>query len=143
MLEEANLAGRDQDPDSRYNSMFFELSAYLALGTKGLFQGRRPRPLFYNGANTTLTFANGTEVTFENKADVYDTTFISRNYKVVNGANFVRQGPHDTKDLAQRACPARPVRPDQRLPGGCNVHHRRSTGGFYLSAMGSMTWPSS
>lgn len=60
-------ASSNQDADSAYNSMFFS-KAYNQSGTTGYFQmGGRVRYI-YPGANTTLTFENGTEVVLPNVA---------------------------------------------------------------------------
>ncbi|KAI7783505.1 peptidase s41 family protein [Diaporthe eres] len=65
-----NQAGWNQDVDSAYNSMFFELSAPAAGLGVGYFQGGGRIRYIYHGASTNITFANGTEVTLENYARI-------------------------------------------------------------------------
>ncbi|KAJ0114988.1 peptidase s41 family protein [Diaporthe amygdali] len=65
-----NQAGWNQDVDSAYNSMFFELSAPAAGLGVGYFQGGGRIRYIYHGDNTNITFANGTEITLENYARI-------------------------------------------------------------------------
>ncbi|KAL1871100.1 hypothetical protein Daus18300_004845 [Diaporthe australafricana] len=65
-----NQAGWNQDVDSAYNSMFFELSAPAAGLGVGYFQGGGRIRYIYHGDSTNITFANGTEVTLENYARI-------------------------------------------------------------------------
>ena len=60
----------NQDPDAAYNSMFYE-KAFVASGSgTGFFKAGGRIRYVYQGPNTTITFANGTEFTFENFARV-------------------------------------------------------------------------
>ncbi|KAI8180792.1 Peptidase S41 family protein ustP [Colletotrichum sp. SAR 10_75] len=68
--ETINKANWNRDADSAYNSVFFEQSLYATTGGKGYFSSGGRIRYVYQGANTTITFANGTEVTFENHATV-------------------------------------------------------------------------
>lgn len=70
-LEERIFMGSwNQDADSAYNSMFWEIAGNAnALGT-GFFQGNGRIRYIYQGATTNLTFANGTEISLENYARI-------------------------------------------------------------------------
>jgi hypothetical protein len=65
-------ASFNQDADAAYNSMFFELASVAAngAGQNGYFSNGGRIRYIYQGANTTFTFANGTELTVENQATV-------------------------------------------------------------------------
>lgn len=70
-IEDAIFAASfNQDPDAAYNTMFFEKAQYGARSTFGYFSGAGRIQYIYQGANTTLAFANGTEITFDNVAYV-------------------------------------------------------------------------
>lgn len=70
-LEERIYQGSwNQDADSAYNSMFYEVSGVAAGLGVGYFQGNGRIRYIYQGAVTNLTFANGTEVTLENYARI-------------------------------------------------------------------------
>ncbi|KAF9881453.1 hypothetical protein CkaCkLH20_00599 [Colletotrichum karsti] len=68
--ETINKANWNRDADSAYNSVFFEQSLFATTGGKGYFSSGGRIRYVYQGANTTLTFENGTEVTFENHATI-------------------------------------------------------------------------
>ncbi|KAK6068626.1 peptidase s41 family protein [Seiridium cupressi] len=55
----------NQDADSAYNSLFFS-KAYNQSGTQGYFMQSGRVRYVYPEAETSLTFANGTEITFSN-----------------------------------------------------------------------------
>jgi hypothetical protein len=58
-----------QDPDASYNNVFFELAQFTILpGNTGTFSF----PQLYPGANTTLTFANGSSTAIPNDAIVLE-----------------------------------------------------------------------
>lgn len=63
-------ASWNQDADSAYNSMFYEIAGVVAGLGIGYFQGAGRIRFIYQGATTNLTFANGTEVTLENYARI-------------------------------------------------------------------------
>lgn len=63
-------ASFNQDKDAAYNSLFFTKAVYGAAEGVGYFAGAGRTRYIYQGANTTLTFANGTVATFENFANV-------------------------------------------------------------------------
>ncbi|GKT50867.1 peptidase S41 family protein ustP [Colletotrichum spaethianum] len=65
-----NKANWNRDANSAYNSMFFEMSGKATGVGKGYFSSGGRIRYVYQGANTTITFENGTEVTFENHATV-------------------------------------------------------------------------
>ncbi|KAF2106587.1 peptidase S41 family protein-like protein [Lophiotrema nucula] len=65
-LEEESLQNSYHDPDTRFNAMFYMQPAE----SLGLFAN----PRFYPGAETNLTFENGTEYTFTNFAVLMDTS---------------------------------------------------------------------
>ncbi|KAK3317985.1 hypothetical protein B0H66DRAFT_555919 [Apodospora peruviana] len=63
-------ASWNQDADAAYNSMFYS-KANIAVGSsRGYFANGGRIRYIYQGANTTLTFENGTVFTMENLADV-------------------------------------------------------------------------
>jgi hypothetical protein len=70
-LEHFSQAGGLQDRDALYNNMFYSL-AQVSLGmlgsATGMFAGNGRARFSYPGPTTTLTFANGTSLTFENWA---------------------------------------------------------------------------
>ncbi|TDZ33601.1 Peptidase S41 family protein ustP [Colletotrichum spinosum] len=68
--ETTNKANWNRDADSAYNSVFFEQSLFATTGGEGYFKSGGRIRYVYQGANTTLTFANGTEGTFENRATI-------------------------------------------------------------------------
>lgn len=63
-------ASWNQDADSAYNSMFYEIAGVAAGLGVGYFQGNGRIRYIYHGATTNLTFANGTEITLENYARI-------------------------------------------------------------------------
>ena len=63
-------ASFNQDKDAAYNSLFFTKAVYGAAEGSGYFAGAGRTRYIYQGANTTLTFANGTVASFENYANV-------------------------------------------------------------------------
>lgn len=63
-------ASWNQDADSAYNSMFYEIAGVAAGLGVGYFQGSGRIRYIYHGATTNLTFANGTEITLENYAHI-------------------------------------------------------------------------
>ncbi|KAK3956608.1 hypothetical protein QBC32DRAFT_108921 [Pseudoneurospora amorphoporcata] len=65
-----DAAGFSQDPDANYNSMFYQKATFANSGSTGYFANGGRIRYIYQGANTTLTFINGTSVTLENKAAV-------------------------------------------------------------------------
>lgn len=73
-LEERIYQGSwNQDADSAYNSVFYEISGVAAGLGVGYFQGNGRIRYIYQGATTNLTFANGTEVTLENYARIKES----------------------------------------------------------------------
>lgn len=60
----------NQDADSAYNSMFWEIAGYANALGKGFFQGNGRIRYIYQGDTTNITFANGTEITLENYAHI-------------------------------------------------------------------------
>ncbi|GJC78846.1 peptidase S41 family protein ustP [Colletotrichum liriopes] len=65
-----NKANWNRDANSAYNSMFFETSGKATGTGNGYFSSGGRIRYVYQGANTTITFENGTEVTFENHARI-------------------------------------------------------------------------
>lgn len=63
-------ASWNQDADSAYNSMFYEIAGVAASLGVGYFQGGGRIRYIYQGATTTVTFANGSEITLENYAHI-------------------------------------------------------------------------
>jgi hypothetical protein len=69
-----------QDPDASYNNVFFELAQFTILpGNTGGFAF----PQLYPGANTTLTFANGSSVAIPN-----DALVMKNLSSITNGADM-------------------------------------------------------
>lgn len=60
----------NQDADSAYNSMFWEIAGYANALGNGFFQGGGRIRYIYQGDTTNITFANGTEITLENYAHI-------------------------------------------------------------------------
>lgn len=60
----------NQDADSAYNSMFWEISGRANGLGNGFFQGSGRIRYIYQGDTTNITFANGTEITLENYARI-------------------------------------------------------------------------
>lgn len=60
----------NQDADSAYNSMFWEIAGYANALGNGFFQGGGRIRYIYQGATTNITFANGTEISLENYAHI-------------------------------------------------------------------------
>lgn len=60
----------NQDADSAYNSMFWEIAGYANALGNGFFQGGGRIRYIYQGDATNITFANGTEITLENYAHI-------------------------------------------------------------------------
>lgn len=65
-----NQAGWNQDVDSAYNSMFYQVSATAAGLGAGYFRGGGRIRYIYHGDTTNITFANGTEITLQNYARI-------------------------------------------------------------------------
>ncbi|KAL0472601.1 hypothetical protein QR685DRAFT_473342 [Neurospora intermedia] len=65
-----DVAGISQDPDANYNTMFYQKATFASSKSTGFFANGGRIRYIYQGANTTLTFANGTSVTLENQAAV-------------------------------------------------------------------------
>ncbi|OLN87550.1 hypothetical protein CCHL11_06180 [Colletotrichum chlorophyti] len=65
-----NKANWNRDANSAYNSLFFEQSLKATGGGNGYFNAGGRIRYVYQGANTTITFENGTETTFENHARI-------------------------------------------------------------------------
>ncbi|KAJ3498822.1 hypothetical protein NLG97_g835 [Lecanicillium saksenae] len=64
------LYSGSQDFDAGYNSMFYQQSHFVSAKTMGDFATGGGGSLIYHGANTTLTFQNGTTVSTENFAQL-------------------------------------------------------------------------
>lgn len=64
-----NMASSYQDVDTTYNSLFFSMATAAAGGRGSFFAGGR-QTFMYQGSNITLTYADGSSVTNENKATV-------------------------------------------------------------------------
>ncbi|KAL3952473.1 hypothetical protein ACCO45_012416 [Purpureocillium lilacinum] len=60
----------NQDVDSAYNSMFYSKAISATNNLSGYFQSGGRIGVIYQGANTTITFADGEDLTLENKANV-------------------------------------------------------------------------
>ncbi|UNI15401.1 hypothetical protein JDV02_001936 [Purpureocillium takamizusanense] len=81
-----NKATYNQDVDSAYNSMFYSKAFSAVNSLTGYFAGGGRIGIIYQGPNTTFTFADGEEVTLENKANIVgDLT------GVVDGASFYKK----------------------------------------------------
>ncbi|KAH8664704.1 hypothetical protein BX600DRAFT_398784 [Xylariales sp. PMI_506] len=78
-------ASYNQDLDAAYNTAFFSLASQ-ALGFPGYFAASGRVNHVYHGAQTTFTFANGTELTLDNKANV-----IGNFTGVVDGESYYNQ----------------------------------------------------
>ncbi|KUI70316.1 hypothetical protein VM1G_06278 [Cytospora mali] len=63
-------ASYNQDADSAYNTMFYQLSSEAAGYGTGYFQGNGRIRYIYQGDTTNVTFANGTVITLENYSHI-------------------------------------------------------------------------
>ncbi|KAK1978678.1 hypothetical protein LZ30DRAFT_691234 [Colletotrichum cereale] len=70
LSDTVNKASWNRDANSAYNSMFFEMSGPATGNGNGYFSSGGRIRFVYPGANTTLTFANGTVATFVNHASI-------------------------------------------------------------------------
>lgn len=71
VLDTITTASLNQDGDAAYNSMFYSKAFTAAnAGTEGYFTGGGRIRYIYQGAETTFSFDNGTDATFENTASV-------------------------------------------------------------------------
>ncbi|UKZ86584.1 uncharacterized protein TrAFT101_002407 [Trichoderma asperellum] len=71
VLDTITTASFNQDGDAAYNSMFYSKAFTAATaGTEGYFTGGGRTRYIYQGPETTFTFDNGTNATFENTASV-------------------------------------------------------------------------
>lgn len=71
VLDTIATASFNQDGDAAYNSMFYSKAFTAATaGTEGYFTGGGRTRYIYQGPETTFTFDNGTNATFENTASV-------------------------------------------------------------------------
>lgn len=70
LAETIYQASWNQDADSAYNSMFYEISSPAAGYGVGYFQGGGRIRYIYHGDTTNITFANGTGIVLENYANI-------------------------------------------------------------------------
>ena len=71
VLKSLSQLGALNDPDALYNSMFYSKPfAASTPGWEGYFSGSGRFGFIYPGANTTLSFANGTQVTYQSTSSV-------------------------------------------------------------------------
>ncbi|KAK1593796.1 uncharacterized protein LY79DRAFT_579019 [Colletotrichum navitas] len=113
LADTVNKAVWNRDANSAYNSMFFEMAGNATGVGKGSFNSNGRIRFIYPGANTTITFANGTEATFENHARVKrDLTGI------VDGPSFYAKFCNPASPVSNTAPGATPTNDTQSsLPG--------------------------
>ena len=122
------------DPDARYNDLF----PNLALRSKGsTLGGMFQQANIFDGATTTLTFANGTEKTLDNLATISDAF----NYTgVTDGESFFDrfcQGPSNTRNESTSVSPSPTATPAPiGYPNPVFVESSRSFHGYYLNDSG-------
>ncbi|PBP17869.1 hypothetical protein BUE80_DR011444 [Diplocarpon rosae] len=128
-LEDLSQFGDLQDPDALYNMMFFS-PAFAAkddnwhgidslcsgeeimLTVPGLFGGSWAFACIYPGANTRITFENGTELVLENKVAVFgDFT------GVTDGPSFYKKFCDPSKTAPIAVPPSEPSQPTHVLNG--------------------------
>src|SRR3569833_487766 len=93
-------ASFNQDADAAYNTMFYEKAFAGAGAGNGYFSSGGRIRYIYQGANTTFTFANGTEATFENFARI-KTSMAG----VTDGASFYEKFGTPAALAAETATP--------------------------------------
>jgi len=97
-------ASFNQDADAAYNTMFYEKAFAGAGAGNGYFSSGGRIRYIYQGANTTFTFANGTEATFENFARI-KTSMAG----VTDGASFYEKFGTPAALSAETATPPAPA----------------------------------
>jgi len=141
-LEDWAQYGSLQDPDALYNNVFYEL-AQISLGTMGTgagtFAGAGRGAFIFPGPTTTLTFENGTAVTFENFArvlvpfrNIENGTDLYRTF--VNPA--VSVSPSVTANNRVAAAAAATVSPPPGYPSPVVIQPNKFIAGYYLDEPG-------
>ncbi|KAF6830567.1 hypothetical protein CPLU01_07257 [Colletotrichum plurivorum] len=115
LQEHINRANWNRDADSAYNSIFYEQPLFATTGSKGYFSSGGRIRYIYPGSNTTFTFENGTQVTFENHATIKkDLTGI------VDGPSFYANFCNPTNpavDAPESTIPSNSTSTTTDLPG--------------------------
>ncbi|KAK1992772.1 hypothetical protein LX36DRAFT_662108 [Colletotrichum falcatum] len=112
LADTINKATWNRDVNSAYNSMFFEMAGQATGAGNGYFSSGGRIRYIYQGANTTLAFANGTEVTFENQARV------RRNLTgIVDGQSFYNKFCNPASPASKTAPAPSPTGTKPILPG--------------------------
>ncbi|KAK2054625.1 hypothetical protein LY76DRAFT_686510 [Colletotrichum caudatum] len=134
LADTVNKANWNRDANSAYNSMFFEMAGKASGVGKGYFSSGGRIRYVYQGANTTFTFANGTEATFENHARVKrDLT------GVVDGPSFYAKFCNPASPASKTAPAAAPSTTQPPLPGYPNMIASTVDGivsGYFLNGEG-------
>ncbi|EFQ34011.1 uncharacterized protein GLRG_09155 [Colletotrichum graminicola M1.001] len=134
LADTVNKASWNRDANSAYNSMFFEMSSPATGAGNGYFSSDGRIRFIYQGANTTITFANGTEATFENHARVNrDLT------GVVDGPSFYAKFCNPASPASNTAPGATPTNTTSVLPGYPSSIASTSDGivsGYFLEGEG-------
>lgn len=121
----------NQDVDSGYNGMFYQRSLE-ATGGKGYFKAGGRTSFIYEGPNTTITYVDGTTVSFENQAA------ISGNLNgVVDGASYYKK--FCTPKPPAKALPAASKVVNGALPGypaPVIIDSEGIVSGYYLQGEG-------
>lgn len=131
MAEFAYTASFNQDADAAYNTMFFQKSFVAGGIGNGYFSWNGRVRYIYPGANTTFTYANGTELFVENVAYV-KASFAG----VTDGPSFYQKfctGPQATASVAaaEEVAAAIPGYPDPVIQTNDGV-----VSGYYLEGEG-------
>lgn len=121
----------NQDVDSAYNSMFYSKAISATNNLSGYFQSGGRIGVIYQGANTTITFADGEDLTLENKANV-----IGDMTGVTDGPSFYKKfcTPQPAQKAAKKAAAVA-----KQLPGYPKPVISTTDGvvsGYYLTGEG-------
>ena len=135
-LENWAQYGSLQDPDALFNNVMYEL-AQISLGTTGsgagTFSGGGRGAYVYPGAETTLTFENGTTMSYENYARVLqDFVGINTGEDLYN--TYLEPPPTTTSTTT--TSPSATPTPAPGYPPPVLRQENNLIGGYYLGAAG-------
>lgn len=136
-LENWAQYGSLQDPDALFNNVMYEL-AQISLGTTGsgagTFSGGGRGAYVYPGAETTLTFENGTTTSYENYARVLQD-FMGVNTGEDLYITYLDPPPVTTSTTVATA-PTPTSTPAPGYPAPVLRQENNLIGGYYLDAAG-------
>ena len=137
-LEHLSQYGSLQDPDALYNNVFLNL-AQVSLGNTGsgagTFAGCGRGAYVYPGAETLLTFENGTSATYGNYAKVLqDFKGIKTGQDIYN--KYLAPPPATTAAASATGTPKQKPTPAPGYPAPVIRQTNNLVGGYYLDAAG-------